>query len=91
MAKRSRGANTKDLDPGKNSDPLIDFALITAIEIEREAVCKAFKLTYKHRVRKDSRIYWRGRLALKDGGHYEIAVAQPLDMAQVDAAILTND
>ena len=91
MAKRSRGAKAQGSDPGKNSDLLIDFAIVTAVEIERDAVCKAFKLTHKHRVRKGSRVYWRGRLALKGGEHYEIVVAQPPDMAQVDAAILTND
>ena len=91
MADRSIGTKTQGSAPGKNSDLLIDFAIITAIEIEKEAVCKAFKLTHKHRVRKDSRFYWRGRLPLKGGDHYEIVVAQPLDMAQVDAAILTND
>jgi nucleoside phosphorylase len=81
----------KSSDPGKNSDLLIDFAIITAVEIEKDAVCKAFNLTHKHRVRKGPRIYWRGRLRLKDGDHYEIVVAQPMDMAQVDAAILTTD
>jgi nucleoside phosphorylase len=91
MAGRSRGSKARGGDPGKNSDPLIDFAIITAVKIERDAVWKAFNLKHKHRVRKDSRVYWRARLPLKDGDHYEIVVAQPPDMAQVDAAILTND
>ncbi len=91
MIKRSKGAKAHSSDPGKNSDLFIDFAIVTAIEIEKDAVCKAFKLTYRHRVQKGSRVYWRGRLALKGGNHYEIVVAQPPDMAQVDAAILTND
>jgi hypothetical protein len=36
-------------------------------------------------------VYWRGSVALAKGESYEIVVAQPPDMAQVDAAILTND
>jgi nucleoside phosphorylase len=77
--------------PTESKPAPIDFAFITAIEGERKAVCDAFKLTNKDRVRRDARIYWRGRLPLPDGEYYEIVVAQPLDMAQVDAAILTND
>jgi HEAT repeat protein/nucleoside phosphorylase len=73
------------------SGPLIDFAIITAVKVEREAICKAFSLTDKHRVRKGARVYWRGRLPLKDGSSYEIVVAQSPDMANVDAALLTLD
>lgn len=68
----------------------IDFAIITAIEIERKAVCTALSLTDDQRVRKGSRVYWRGRLPVADG-FYEIVVAQSLDMANVDAALLTSD
>jgi nucleoside phosphorylase/CheY-like chemotaxis protein len=73
------------------SEHLIDFAIITAIELERKAVCKAFGLTDNNRVFKESRVYWRGRLNLKDGESYEIVVAQSPDMANVDAALLTSD
>jgi hypothetical protein len=31
LAKRSRGAEAQGGDPGKNSDLLIDFAIITAV------------------------------------------------------------
>ena len=75
----------------RSKAPLIDFAFITAIEIERNAVCDAFKLTDRDRVRRDARVYWRGRVPLAEGEYYEIVVAQPLDMAQVDAALMTND
>jgi hypothetical protein len=88
MANRSIGAKAQGRDLGRNSDQLIDFAIVTAVGIEKDAVCKAFKLTHRHRVQKGSRVYWRGKLALKGGEYYEIVVAQPLDMAQVDAAIL---
>ncbi|MEO7596381.1 MAG: hypothetical protein ABI134_34535, partial [Byssovorax sp.] len=72
-------------------EPAIDFAILTAIEVERRAVCDAFGLTHEHRVRKGSRVYWRGRLPLKNGEAYELVVAQAPDVANVDAAILTND
>jgi nucleoside phosphorylase len=73
-------------------EPLIDFAIITAIDVEREAICKAFKMTDKHRVFPPSgRVYWRNRLKLKNGEYYEIIVAQSPDMANVDAALLASD
>ena len=74
-----------------SADALIDFAIITAIEVERRAVCRAFKLTDKDRVRKGSRVYWRGNLSLKQGGVYQIVIAQSPDAANVDAALLTSD
>ncbi len=70
---------------------LIDFVIITALEIERRAVCAAFGLTSEHRERRGSRVYWRGRLNLLGGDYYEIAIAQSPDMANVDAALLTSD
>ena len=73
------------------SDPTIDFAILTALEVERKAVCAAFGLTDDDRVPLGARVYWRGKLPLKTGEAYEIVVAQAPDMANVDAAILTND
>jgi nucleoside phosphorylase len=71
---------------------MIDFAIITALKIERLAVLKAFEIDEESdRVRKDARTYWRKRLPLKDGKFYEIVVAQSLDMANVNSALLTND
>jgi HEAT repeat protein len=71
---------------------MIDFAIITALKIERLAVLKAFGIDEESdRVRKDARTYWRKRLPLKDGKFYEIVVAQCLDMANVNSALLTND
>jgi nucleoside phosphorylase len=69
----------------------IDFAILTAIEVERRAVCTAFGLGDNHRVKKGSRVYWRGKLPLKNGEFYELVVAQSPDMANVDAALLTSD
>ncbi|WP_441292042.1 5'-methylthioadenosine/S-adenosylhomocysteine nucleosidase family protein [Sorangium sp. KYC3313] len=72
-------------------EPDIDFAILTAIEVERRAVCAAFGLTEKDRVKKGGRWYWRGKLPLRGGDSYEIVVAQPVDMGQVEAAILASD
>ncbi|WP_081426709.1 hypothetical protein [Sorangium cellulosum] len=73
------------------TDGPIDFAILTAIEVERRAVCAAFGLTDENRVPIGARVYWRGKLPLSTGGAYEIVVAQAPDMANVDSAILTND
>jgi nucleoside phosphorylase len=69
----------------------IDIAIITAIEVERKAVCEVFNLTDKDREFKDTRVYWRGRLQLADNCFYEIVVAQCSDMANIDAALITSD
>ncbi len=69
----------------------IDFAILTAIEVERRAVCAAFGFGNEHRVKKSGRWYWRGQLALADGSAYEIVVAQPAEMGQVEATALTKD
>lgn len=84
---------TKDITGSKTQEsPHIDFAIITALRIERESVCKAFGLTsVECRVKKGSRDYWRGRVSLGDNKYYEIVVAQAIDMANIDAALLTND
>lgn len=77
--------------PRSSSEPAIDFAILTAIEVERQAVCEAFGLGDETRVQRGSRVYWRGRLPLEKGGAYELVVAQATDMANVDAAILATD
>ena len=76
---------------GPSGDGSIDFALLTAIEVERQAVCAALGLGDDQRVKRGSRVYWRGRLPLKSGEFYEVVVAQSPDMANVDAALLTSD
>ncbi|MDJ0697700.1 hypothetical protein [Mastigocoleus sp. MO_188.B34] len=68
----------------------IDFAIITAIEVERRAVCEAFQLSDKDRVFKESGVYWRKSLELNDDESYNIVVAQSHDMANVDAALLVS-
>jgi len=75
----------------ESSIDTIDFAILTAIEVERRAVCRTFGLTDEHRCRKGSRVYWRGGLELNTGETYELVVAQAPDAANIDAALLTND
>lgn len=70
---------------------LIDFAIITAIEIERRAVCRALQMTDQDRVRLQTRTYWRKRLPLEDGKFYEIVVAQSPDMGSMSASLLVSD
>jgi nucleoside phosphorylase len=75
-----------------SAEPMIDFVIITAIKTERLAILNAFGIDEKkNRKRKGSRTYWHKRLSLQNGNFYEIIVAQSLDMANVNAAILTND
>lgn len=69
----------------------VDFAIITAIELEREAICKTLQMGDDDRVSVESRIYWRKSLELKDGEFYNLVVAQSSDMANVDAALLVAD
>lgn len=69
----------------------IDFAILTAIEPERLALCAAFNISDSDRVRKDTRTYWNANLPLPDGRHYNIIVTQAPDMANVDAALLAAD
>lgn len=77
--------------PDNRGEAPIDFAILTAIEVERKAICNIFGLGDRDRVRRGVRVYWRGRLPLANGEFYEIVVAQALDMANVDAALLTSD
>jgi len=78
-------------DSATVDNKLIDFVLLTAIKIERQAICKALGINDSDRIRKDSRTYWYKRLPLKNGQFYEVVVAQSLDMANVNAALLAND
>ena len=72
--------------------PLIDFAIITAVRTERNAVLRAFRINDRfHRKRVGSRQYWRTRMDLGNGASYEIVVAQALDMAGINAALVTME
>jgi nucleoside phosphorylase len=73
------------------AEPVIACAIMTAIEVERRAVCGALAFDDQHRVRRGTRVYWRGCLPLCRGGSYEVVVAQSADMANVDAALLASD
>src|ERR1051326_6213545 len=86
MASTTIASTTKDVQLP------IDFAILTAIPLERVAVCKAFGLSDKSKVKLNGHPYWRGRLPLRAGDEfYEIVVAQLPDMANVDAALEVNN
>ena len=93
LSQNSTAINNFHLSPVPLTiEPMIDFAIITAIRVERLAVLKCFEIDEKEdRHKKDNRTYWRKRLRLTDGKFYEIVVAQSLDTANLNAAILAND
>jgi len=70
---------------------VVDFAIITIVEIELQETLRAFGLKSSDRVRIDSRVYWLGNLALGNGDSYKIVIAQSPDMANVEAALITAD
>ncbi|MDJ0703929.1 MAG: SIR2 family protein [Leptolyngbyaceae cyanobacterium MO_188.B28] len=65
----------------------VDFAIITAIQLERQAVCQALGMGDQHRVREGVRTYWKTQLDLGSRQFYTIVVTQLPDAANVDAAI----
>ena len=65
----------------------IDFAIITAIEVERRAVCQAFGMGDEDRDRESARTYWKTQLDLGNRQFYELVVTQLPDAASVDAAL----
>ncbi|EKU96456.1 nucleoside phosphorylase [Leptolyngbya sp. PCC 7375] len=66
----------------------VDFAIITAIEVERKAVCQAFGISDEHRDRsKENYTYWRTQLDLGHRKFYELVVMQLPDVANVSAAV----
>ena len=69
----------------------VDFAIITAIELEREAVCRAFDMGDQARVREGARTYWKTQLDLGNRQFYEIVVTQLPDVANIDAALAAQD
>ena len=69
----------------------VDFAIITALEIERKKVCEVLGLSDSQRVKKGSRVYWRGRLNIRDESYYDLVVAQCTDMGNVSSSGLAFD
>ena len=69
----------------------VDFAIMTAIDEERRAVCKAFQLRDEDRIFRESRVYWHKTIEFDNGEYYDVVVAQSPDMANVDAALLASD
>lgn len=83
----SRGSNLE----AQPLDAPIDFAILTAIAVERRAVCSAFGITDKDRVKRRGRVYWRGKCHTESGLTYEIVIAQPAEMGQVEATALATE
>ncbi|BBB47529.1 tetratricopeptide repeat protein [Pelolinea submarina] len=74
-----------------NHQDNFDFAIMTAVDDEHEAVLKAFKFCHKDKVLIENRIYWQKNIQTKLGNNYSLVVAQSLDMANVSSAILANN
>lgn len=69
----------------------IDFAVLTAIEVERKAVCAALGFTDLNRTKKKERVYWLGKLPMEGGSARTILVAQSAEMGQLGAMALAKD
>jgi len=80
---------SNEAQPG--GDAPIDFAILTALEVERRAVCAAFGLTDQDRIKRNGRVYWRGKLPIGDGAAYDLVIAQPAEMGQTEAAALATE
>ncbi len=87
---RRRKATSQAAPLRTRSSRRIDVAIITAIEVERLAVCEILGLKRESRP-KNGRWYWRGRLETESGQIYEVVAAQPSDMGQVEAMALAKD
>ncbi len=70
---------------------IVDFAIITTVDVEHQEALRAFGLKSSDRVRIASRVYWFGHLAIGNGEYYKIVLSQSPDMANVDAALITSD
>lgn len=75
----------------QDADIPIDFAVLTAIEVERKAVCAVLGLTDLDRTQKKERIYWLGKLPMAGGASRTILVAQSAEMGQLGAMALAKD
>jgi nucleoside phosphorylase len=74
----------------KNHTPeRADFAVVCALEVEREAVCRAFRLKDRDRELRGQRRYWRGQLRVASRT-FGVVVTQLPEMANVHAATQTS-
>ncbi len=74
-----------------DTEEYVDFVILTAIDVELWAIRDVFGLTASNRVKKGTRVYWRGKVTLDNGEFYSIVVAQAADMANANAALSTQD
>lgn len=70
-----------------------DVVIITAKEIERDAVCKYLCLTNDNRIFLDNRVYWCKLVPMLHDEHktIRVSVTQCGDQANVSAALATNN
>lgn len=68
----------------------IDFAIVTAVKDEHDAIINVFGFKDKDRVTKQNRIYWQKKLSTKKGT-YNIVTTQSFDQANISAALLAAD
>jgi nucleoside phosphorylase len=73
----------------KDTPDRADFAVVCALEVEREAVYRAFRLKDRDREVRGQRRYWRGQLRV-GSRTFGVVVAQLPEMANVHAAIQTG-
>lgn len=67
-----------------------DFAVVCALEVEREAICRAFQLKDRDRELRGQRRYWCGQLRVSKSVTFGVVVTQLPEMANVHAAVRTS-
>jgi nucleoside phosphorylase len=72
-----------------NNKTKVDFAIITAIKEEQNAVIKAFMFRQKDLIKIENREYWTREIETKSG-KYNIAAAKTSDKSNIPAAVLTT-
>jgi nucleoside phosphorylase len=70
-----------------DSGDKVDVVIVTAIEVERQAMCQALQMGDGDRIYKGVHVYWKKQVAINDQQYYEIVVTQLSDAATLDAAL----
>src|SRR5262249_34130825 len=73
------------------AEPAVDFAILTARKVAREAVCAVCGWGEKARIKREGRGSGQGPPALPRGQVSRLGVAQPVDMGNVESAPLASD
>jgi deoxycytidine triphosphate deaminase len=76
----------------RNGDELVDFALVTALPKERDALLKHLDSCEKKEFDLDPLTYYRGRIYIPTrNDYYEVVVIMPLGMGNVKASFASMD